>query len=463
MSKSPKLISLLKLTLNSLLLILIFAISIPIIGMAQVEFGKYLGLRKIPVEVVGTGSMYPSLFWDKLEGGPEDRTKARIEEYRTSPLLYRNYSGLNIFGKTFYARQLGYGDMVAFSNPKTIEILTQENKDVRNGFIKRIIGIPGDKLELRDGFVYKNDQLIDEPYITTPRSTYAGTTLKECSPITVPDNRYFVLGDNRKVSSDSRSELGFVAMEDIEFVLPYPEQKIYEPLWRDTSKDKELLGQPTLSAQEFLNLVNEVRQAEGLSKLTLKPGLIKSSTLRGEQILINEKTTFDLKQAVAKAGYSNIILGEIVSYGHFSAKELLDSLLYQPNLAKQILNPDYTDLGISDISKEIDGCPAQIIVGHLGGYLPAEYDTATIESWRTLRDNLSNVLPSWEKAVGYDNLDQVKLSRLLDILRRRLALTQEVVTIMEKREWLSDSLETRIKQDDQDARESEILAKELNQ
>lgn len=463
MSKSSKLSRLARLIWNIVPLIMIIGLSVPIIGMAQVEFGKYLGLRKAPVPVVGTGSMYPSLFWDKREGGPEDLSAERIEEYRTTPLLYRNFEGITLFNKTYFARELGYGDMVAFSNSKTIEILSQENKDQSNGFIKRIIGVPGDTIELRGGFVYKNQELLEEPYLASPRSTYAGKTLSECTPLTVPENSFFVLGDNRKVSSDSRSELGFVHATDIEFVLPYSDQQLYQPLWRDPSKDSDLLGQPTLSATEFLNLVNAERLSRNLPKLTLKTGLTRSSTLRGERLLVDENTSFDLRQAVSAAGYSNIILGEFVSYGHFTAKELLDSLLYQPNLAKQILHPDYTDLGISDVNREINGCPSQVIVGHLGGYLPATYDPDVVSSWRALKDNLASVLPSWEKAVDYNNVDQAKLAQLLTIMRRRLSLAQEVVAIMEKRDWISDELKSRIKNDDNDAKESERLARELNQ
>lgn len=463
MSKSPQIVSLLRRVLNLLPLFIIITLCLPILGMAYIELGKYLGLRKVPVPVVGTGSMYPSLFWDKQEGGPEDREGERIEEYRTTPLLYRNFAGIQLLNRTYLSHRLGYGDLVAFSNSKTIEILSQDDKDPQHGFIKRIIGLPGDIIELRDGFVYKNTELLDEPYIALPRSTFAGTQLKECTPTTVPEHSYFVLGDNRKVSSDSRSELGFVPASDIEFVLPYSDQQIYHSLWRDPSKDRDLLGQPTLSATEFLNLVNAERLSRGLPRLTLKPGLARSSTLRGERLLADQNTNFDLRQAVTASGYSNIILGEFVSYGHYTAKELLDSLLYQPNLAKHILNPDYTDLGISDVNREINGCPSQVIVGHLGGYLPATYDPDLVASWRSLRDNLTSALPSWEEAVADHNFDQAKLAQLLTILRRRLSLAQDVVAVMEKRNWLSDELKARIKNDDIDGQESERLARELNQ
>lgn len=64
-------------------------------------------------------------------------------------------------------------------------------------FIKRIIGLPGDTVEMIDGVVYVNGQTIDEPYLATiPYGDYG--------PVTVPEGAYFVLGDNRNNSADSR-------------------------------------------------------------------------------------------------------------------------------------------------------------------------------------------------------------------------------------------------------------------
>jgi signal peptidase I len=81
-------------------------------------------------------------------------------------------------------------------------------------FIKRVIGVAGDRIMLKDGNVYLNGQLLDESsYLPQDVRTYGGSFIREAQEITVPQNSYFLLGDNRPFSSDSR-EWGFVPKEN---------------------------------------------------------------------------------------------------------------------------------------------------------------------------------------------------------------------------------------------------------
>lgn len=73
--------------------------------------------------------------------------------------------------------------------------------------IKRIIGLPGEQVEVRDGSVFINGQALDEPYLDKAmRGTYP--------PTVIPEGYIFVMGDNRNNSNDSRS-FGPVALDDI--------------------------------------------------------------------------------------------------------------------------------------------------------------------------------------------------------------------------------------------------------
>jgi len=74
-------------------------------------------------------------------------------------------------------------------------------QDPEGGMLKactRVIGLPGDILEIRDGYVYRNGEQLDEPY------TKEGRTDGTMGQLLIPDNYYFVLGDNRLNSIDSR-------------------------------------------------------------------------------------------------------------------------------------------------------------------------------------------------------------------------------------------------------------------
>lgn len=97
------------------------------------------------------------------------------------------------------------GDVVVFKAPPEPE------KD----YIKRVIGLPGDSIYLKEGSVYLNGKKLDEgKYLKNNVKTYQGAFLQEDEIVTIPANSYFVMGDNRDASSDSR-EWGYVSKSDL--------------------------------------------------------------------------------------------------------------------------------------------------------------------------------------------------------------------------------------------------------
>lgn len=79
------------------------------------------------------------------------------------------------------------GDVVIFPYPDNPEVT----------YVKRVIGLPGETVEIKNGFVYINGESIEEPYL---KEAMRG----EYGPYVVPEGCYFMLGDNRNSSQDSR-------------------------------------------------------------------------------------------------------------------------------------------------------------------------------------------------------------------------------------------------------------------
>jgi signal peptidase I len=99
------------------------------------------------------------------------------------------------------------GDIIVFVYP------VDPNKD----FIKRVIGQPGDTVEIRRKQIYVNDEKIDDPYgrfVDGPGEQSRLTPRDNYGPVTVPPDKVFVMGDNRDRSYDSRF-WGFVPLDDV--------------------------------------------------------------------------------------------------------------------------------------------------------------------------------------------------------------------------------------------------------
>lgn len=439
-------------------------------GMALTNVKLYFGLAKVPVPVEGTGSMYPSLYWDVAQGGFDDSNASVLQEERTHPRMYRFPSGFKIGNLSFFHRELDYGDMVTFYNGRTRAILSEEGKDPEAGFIKRVIGLPGDRVTVRDGFVIRNGETIQEPYIYKPRSTYGGASVSDCQEIVIPEGHVFVLGDNRKLSSDSRHELGLVPILDVSFVLPYKEQTVYHSLWRDAAEDSLLANQPTLDKQAFYNLLNAKRSDAGLKPLRANPQLEKSSALRAEVILqTNDLSTeatrsgYTMSRAMSNAGYSNILTGEVITMGFYDAEELLHNLQYFPQTRASILDARYQEIGFSAIEREVNGCPTQAVVGHFGAYLSPDYDDNAVQSWGHLLDNLNSSIPTWEAVKGKPEfIDQDKLNRLLNLMYQRRDAATDIYNTMKANKWLSEEQKRKAEEDDELGRLINELVKELN-
>ena len=87
-------------------------------------------------------------------------------------------------------------DVVVFNLPEEVRKVSGDPPGSK--IISRIVALPGEKVEVKEGKVYINDELLAQPFKTTPDTT------RNAVPVIVPENEFYMLGDNRPESLDSR-------------------------------------------------------------------------------------------------------------------------------------------------------------------------------------------------------------------------------------------------------------------
>lgn len=146
------------------------------------------------------------------------------------PTLNQNYNSERearketdkVFMNTLFFN-IKYGDILVIdkdknylldSNGKVCE--PEYDTPIGECIIKRVIAVGGQTVEIRDGEVYVDGKLLDEPYIAANSYTEDLGAFEGQYPITVPEGYYFVMGDNRNHSTDSRARsVGFVKRDQI--------------------------------------------------------------------------------------------------------------------------------------------------------------------------------------------------------------------------------------------------------
>ncbi len=400
-----------------------------------------LGYSQVTESIAGTGSMYPTF--------PKSNKLTLIEkadDIVASANFISYPSGIVLFGNRYFGRDLKRGDVILFQNQKTDEI-TKQLYDRVGGYIKRIIALPGDVLELRGGIVYLNGKPLREPYTAKPRSTFAETFLSECNAIKIPAHKIFAMGDNRKGSGDSR-EIGFVDFKDINHVIPIENQKgILDKNYRNTSKDFDEASKIKIDKQKYLELLNSKRKEAKVQLLKYQPNLEKSASLRGEIILKYDDFSYEatrsgytMKKAMQDVGYSNIIWNEAFVQGYYESEELIEYYLEYPEWKKFLLEKDYQEIGIFEVEGKINNCPTQVIIQHFAGYIPPNYSKELIEGWENALNGLKNIQSGWQGLKQYSQIydkNKSDVDRINDIISQRISMIEGIVVKMKANQWLS--------------------------
>jgi len=152
--------------------------SVPVSSLADLSPGKLrIWLRDLIISVVVSFFIITFLY-----------QPVKVEGTSMAPRL-RDQDRLFINKFAYNFEKIGRDDVVVFYYPR----------DVQKSYIKRIIGLPGDTVRIEDGQVFVNGQPLDEPYVP---DRYRDVRSMEA--LKVPPGEYFVMGDHRSISSDSR-------------------------------------------------------------------------------------------------------------------------------------------------------------------------------------------------------------------------------------------------------------------
>lgn len=145
------------------------------------------------------------------------------------PTLNKNYSGVRaekndtdkIFMSTVYL-DINYGDILVIEKDDNYLLdaggkpYVADTASIDECIIKRVIAVGGQTVDIRGGQVYVDGELLNEPYINEPDSTSDLGAFTGQYPITIPDGYYFVMGDNRNHSTDSRAaSVGLISKDQI--------------------------------------------------------------------------------------------------------------------------------------------------------------------------------------------------------------------------------------------------------
>lgn len=113
-------------------------------------------------------------------------------------------------------------EFVIFPHKDRLGIVRKDNQGNAIYLVKRVIGLPNDTIEFRNDLLYINDEVVEEPFLENPLvEAYRGRGLlftQNFGPFTLKSDEFFVVGDNRRGSSDSRGDLGPIKVDDVESV-----------------------------------------------------------------------------------------------------------------------------------------------------------------------------------------------------------------------------------------------------
>ncbi len=174
------------------------------IAMYKFERKKTPLLREVIETIILAGLVFVTLQITvqnyQVEGSSMTPTLEEGDCVLANKIIYSNFD-TGAYNEVLPSLDEHQGNLLfPFHPPRRGEVVIFEYpNDRKRHFVKRVIGIPGDQVEIRNGDVFVNRRQVSEPYLRRSNST------SNYGPMIINSGEYFVLGDNRVASNDSRS------------------------------------------------------------------------------------------------------------------------------------------------------------------------------------------------------------------------------------------------------------------
>ena len=168
-----------------------------------------------------------------------------------------------------------------FVDPQRGDVVICKYPGRTENFVKRVMGIPGDVIEIRSNVVYRNGEALDEPYLTPERNDNGFSM----APFTLGEDEYFVMGDNRDNSHDSRNYYDYFTPAALTrdmiighvrcVVFPFSDIRTIEYAVPDGGERPEPERPPI--CRKIMLLTNLFQGREGCTVLLLSQGTLTAS------------------------------------------------------------------------------------------------------------------------------------------------------------------------------------------
>ncbi|HUW22169.1 MAG TPA: signal peptidase I [Candidatus Bathyarchaeia archaeon] len=316
------------------------------------------------------------------------------------------------------------GDIVSFKNLETANLY----------YLKRVVGLPGERISIKNGFVTINGHILEEDYVLNQLPTFGNTFLAECNRYTVPPDHYLVLGDNRTVSLDSRV-VGFIDKGDIEGVIKSQTKERFV-----TSQRQRQILRTNIETELLLEKINLMRSEHGISPLMINDLLSEVSKSRvgsiNEHFDSWKEQSVSVEKLLQDKGYQYNLVHEFITFGYLDEETIIKQILESSADESAFLSSNFVEIGLGTVEITNLDCSFPIIDLIIGWPSVPTYGQEVIDFWNQQATDSAELLNFLQSFVGASGYDQSQLRELVSAVAESYQIASQMKQIITRGEWL---------------------------